>query len=69
MADCGNTSLRCHGPCRHPVVTARTAAWLLDERAWLKSQAFLLLRQGATEVALQRFQYLALPIIELLAHG
>ena len=44
-------------------------AWLLDERAWLKSQAFFLLRQGATEVALQRFQYLALPIIELLAHG
>src|ERR1700733_1013808 len=43
--------------------------WLLDERAWLQSQAFFLLRQGATEVALQRFQYLALPIIELLAHG
>ena len=44
-------------------------AWLLDERAWLQSQAFFFLGQGTTELALHRFQYLALRIVEQLARG
>ena len=43
--------------------------WLLDERAWLQSQAFFLLGQGTTEFALHRFQYLALLVVEQLAGG
>jgi hypothetical protein len=44
-------------------------SWQLDERAWLQSQAFFLLSQGTTEVALDRFQNLALFVVQLLAHG
>ena len=42
---------------------------LLDERAWLQSQAFFLLGQGTTQIALQHFQYLALLVIEQFARG
>ena len=44
-------------------------AWLLDERAWLQSQAFFLLGQGTTEIALHRFQYLAFLVVEQLSRG
>jgi hypothetical protein len=43
--------------------------WLLNERARLQSQAFFLLGQGTPEVALHRFQYLALVVVEPLARG
>jgi hypothetical protein len=37
-------------------------AWLLDESAWPQSQAFLLLGQGTTEVALQKARRYFIPI-------
>ena len=43
--------------------------WLLDECAWLQSQAFFLLGQSTTEIALHRFQYLALLVVEQFARG
>ena len=42
-------------------------SWQLDEPASLQSQAFFLLSQGTTEVALDRFQNLALFVVQLSA--
>jgi hypothetical protein len=46
-----------------------TGAWLLDERAWLQSQAFLLLGQRTAKLALHRCQHLALVVVEPLTRG
>ena len=42
---------------------------LLDERAWIENQMFFALGQGTAEVALHRFQHLALLGVEPLARG